>query len=162
MLLKKAIDKIEGSKVFKDFKKENTEYYLAHAFTMIDKVQGDWQVGYCNKNDKVVVFEAGKEVEKKPEEKIFKKPDDTVNKLDLKKVELDLEKGVEIAEDLLEEKYKGEFVTKIIAILQNLETELYNITLVTQSFNLVNVRVDAKTGKVLKHSKESILGLKKN
>ncbi|MFC2134548.1 hypothetical protein ACFLTH_08020 [Bacteroidota bacterium] len=162
MLLKVAIKKLEESKEFKEFKKENPEFYLAHAFTIIDKIQTDWQIGYFgNKHEKVVVFMVGKEISQSAEEEVFKKPEDRVKKLDMNNVKIDLEKAFEICEKLLEEKYKGEIINKTIAILQNLETELYNITLVCQSMNLINVKIDANNEKILHESRESIMGLKK-
>ncbi|MBU0472211.1 MAG: hypothetical protein KKF89_01065 [Nanoarchaeota archaeon] len=163
MLLKKAIEKIESSKAFKDFKEENPEFYLAHAFTIIDKIQQEWQVGYYGKKrDKVVVFITGETITKSPEEEIFKKPGHHVKELDLKKVKLTLETAINKAEELVKKKYSAEIVNKIICILQNLETELYNLTLITQAFNIINIRIDAKNGEVLRESRQSILGLKKS
>jgi len=179
MLLKTAVKKIESSKVFKDFKNRNPDFYLAHAFTIIDKIQQDWQTGYYSRTkDKVVVFMIGKETQSRKsagmpkekllsitrsqEEEVFKKPGERVKKLDLKKVKINLEKAIDISEKLLKKKYPAEIVTKTIVILQHLETELYNLTLVTKSLNIINIKIDANNGKVLHESRQSILGLKKN
>ena len=43
-------------------------------------------------------------------------------------------------------------MTKTIAILQNIELgQLWNITLVTSSLKTINIKIDAKTGKTIKH-----------
>lgn len=163
MLLKVAVENIENSEVFKSFKEKNPEFYLAHAFTTIDNIQGNWLVGYYSKSkDKAVVFEADKEIKRHPEEDIFKEPDKKVEELDLKKVKISLEKALAKAENLKIEKYSAETVKKIIVILQKLETELYNLTLVTETFNMINVKIDANTGDVISESITSILGLKKD
>ncbi|NQU98749.1 hypothetical protein HQ533_04735 [Candidatus Woesearchaeota archaeon] len=162
MLLKTAIKNIEASKEFKDFKKNNQDFYLVHAFTLIDKVQQDWQVGYYSKTkDKVVVFLTGKEITKSPEEEVFKKPGHKVKELNMKNIKLNLEQAIKKANELVKKKYSAELVNKTICILQNLETELYNLTLVSQAFNIINIKIDAKTGEVLHESRQSILGLKK-
>lgn len=162
MLLKTAIKHVETSNIFKEFKKENPEVFLAHAFTIIHNLQGDWQLGYYSKTkDKVVVFEIGKQITRSPEEEVFKKPEDRVKPLNMKNVSITLEDAIEIAEKLVKEKYSAEIVSKIIAILQNLGTEIFNLTLITQTFNIINVRIDSKTGKILSEARQSIMGLRK-
>ncbi|MFH1770165.1 MAG: hypothetical protein ABH828_01270 [archaeon] len=162
MLLKRAIEILEKSKEFKGFKKENPDFYLAHAFTIIDKIQEDWQIGYYSKTrDKVVVFIVGKKITITPEEEVFKKPEKKITGLDMKNVKIDLEKAVEQAQFLVDTKYKGEIVSKTIVIVQNLEKELYNMTLVTLAMNIINIKVDAVTGKVIHHERQSIMGLGK-
>lgn len=163
MILKKAIEKIEASEEFKKFKKENPDFYLAHAFTMVEKVQQDWQVGYYSKTkDMVVVFIVSKTVEMSPEEEVFKKPGKVVKKLDMKKVKLGLEKAIDISNKVMDEKYSAELVNKTIIILQNIETEMYNITLVTHTLNIINIKIDAKSGEVLSEARQSIMGLKRD
>ncbi|MFH1590142.1 MAG: hypothetical protein ABIB43_06260 [archaeon] len=162
MILKKAIEKIESSDVFKAFKKDNPDFYLAHAFTIIERVQQEWQVGYYSKTkDKVVVFLAKKEIEKSPEEEVFKKPGKKVKELKLANIKVGLERAIDISNKVIDEKYSAEYLTKTIVILQNLETEMYNLTLVSQSMNIINIKIDAKSGKVLSEGRQSIMGLRK-
>lgn len=162
MLLKKAIKILEASKEFKKFQKKNPDFYLVHAFTIIENIQEDWQVGYYSKTkDRVVVFMVGKKITLSPEEEVFKKPEKKVSKLNIKKVKINLEKAVEKAQALVDTKYKGEIVNKTIVIVQNLKKELYNITLVTLAMNIINIRVDASNGDILHHTRQSIMGLGK-
>ena len=162
MLLKKAIEILEKSKEFKDFQKENPDFYLAHAFTIIDKIQEDWQIGYYSKTkDRVVVFVVGKEITISPEEEVFKKTKKKINGLDMNNVKIDLEKAVEKAQTLVDAEYKGEIVNKTIVIVQNLKKEQYNMTLVSLAMNIINIRVDASNGEILHHSRQSIMGLGK-
>jgi|FLOH01.1.fsa_nt_gi hypothetical protein len=162
MLLKKALEKLQENKEFKNYTNKHKESFLSHAFTMVDKVQGSWQIGYCNpKTDKVIVFEIDKEIDVKPEEDIFKKPGQKVKPLDLSKVKLNLEQVMKITNDLVEKNHSAEIVNKTIVILQNLGKNLYNLTLVCQSFNIINIRIDATSGEILLETKQSIMGLRK-
>ncbi|MBU1202400.1 MAG: PepSY domain-containing protein [Nanoarchaeota archaeon] len=163
MLLKTAIKKLEESKEFKEFIKENKNHYLAHAFTIIDKIQQNWQIGYYGKEtDKVVVFEVGKNISRFPEEEVFKKPEHKVKPLNLKKIKLTLEEALNIAEKLVSEKYSYETINKTIVIVQNLETEMYNLTLVTQTLHIINIKIDAHTGTILKEFRQSVMGLNRD
>jgi hypothetical protein len=163
MLLKEAIKKLESTKEFKDFLKEGSDCYLAHAFTMLDNDKSDWQIGYYNKDhDRVVIFEVGDDsLIRHPEDELFKKTNKAVKKLDMSKVNIDLEKALNIAEDLRKEKYSSEIVNKKIIIIQNIETQMYNLTLVTHTFNIINIKIDASSGDIISESRQSILGLRK-
>ena len=57
--------------------------------------------------------------------------------------------------------YKQETPFKIITILQKLDIgQVYNITYVTQSFKVLNFKIDSSNGKVLKKSLKSIMEFK--
>ena len=162
MELKNAIKKLESSEVFKKFIQKNPHYKLAHAFTMVDKVQGPWQIGYYSQEkDRVVTFEVDKHITQSGEEEVFKKPGKKVKSLNLDNVKITLEKAVQIAEDTTKKKYPNETTTKIIVILQTLDHEIYNITLTTETFNMINMRIDAETGEVAACIIQSILSLKR-
>ncbi|MAG38543.1 hypothetical protein CMO90_00465 [Candidatus Woesearchaeota archaeon] len=163
MELKKAIKQLESSKEFKEFKKKDKTHKLAHAFTILDKEeQQDWQIGYYSKkSDKVIVFTVGKEITISPEEEVFKKPGHKVELLDLKNVSITLEEAIKKSEEIVKKKYSAEIINKTIVILQCLKTEMYNLTLVSQSFNIINIKINSKNGKVLHESKQSIIELGK-
>jgi hypothetical protein len=163
MTLKDNVKKVESSKIFKDFIKANPDYFLAHCFAML--VEGEkekdikWELGYYSeKTDKVVVFETTPNINMRPEEDAFKK-DGTIKKLDIKKVKINVSKALKSCEELTTKKYPNRNITKKIIILQNLEKEIFNITLVTLSFDILNIRIDAATGEVLSDNIQSIMGL---
>ena len=162
MELKTAVKKLEASTIFKEFLKKNSDFFLAHCFTLVEQVQGPWQIGYYSpKKDRVVVFEVDKEISESGEEEVFKKPGKVVKELKLKNVKVSAEKAVKIAEKLCKDNYPNELVKQTIIILQNLETKLYNITFTTETFNLINTHIDANSGKVMSHKIDSILSLKR-
>ena len=149
----KTIEKLENSNVFKEWKKENKYYYLAHAFLMIDpQVKREWQIGYYNKQkDKIVTFCVDKKITKNPEEDVFKKKG-IVDKLDLSKVKVSYEKALKITEKFQKEKYSAHETEKKILILQNLEKQIWNITFISKAFATLNIKVDAEDGKIISHN----------
>lgn len=164
-MLKQLVGDVEDSKIFCSFIKKHPGYYLAHCFTMLN--EGDkekdikWELGYYSDNtDKLVVFETVPEIKMHPEEEAFKK-EGSIKKLDIKKVKVSITKTMKICNELVEEKYPNRSITKSIIILQNLEKQIYNITFVTLSFDILNIRLDAATGEVLSDNIQSIMSLGK-
>lgn len=163
MILKQTIKNVEASKVFKSFIKEHPDYYLVHCFTMVDEStkKYKWELGYYSeKTDKMVVFETEPEIVMKPEEEAFKKQA-TIKKLDLSKVKISVSKALDICNNLVKDKYPKQSITKKIIILQHLDKQVYNITLVTGSFNILNIKIDANTGEVLQENIQNIMNLAK-
>ncbi|MBN2052443.1 PepSY domain-containing protein [Candidatus Woesearchaeota archaeon] len=163
MNIKDALKKVEASRAFKQFRKEHKDYYLVHCFAMVAEGEKDykWELGYYSeKRDKLVVFEAGQEITMRPEEDAFKK-EGTIKKLELGKVKASVAKVLKACDELVQKKYPGKSITKRIIILQNLETQVYNITLVTLSFDILNIRVDAVSGKILSDNIQNIMSLGK-
>lgn len=170
MALKDIIKKVEKNKSFKSFIKAHPDYFLAHCFAMVDESdKGDnknknekelkWELGYYSeKTDKLVVFETMPKINMRPEEDAFKK-EGTIKKLDISKVKINITKALKICDELTNKKYPNRSITKKIIILQNLEKEIYNITLVTLSFDILNIRIDAVSGEVLSDNIQSIMGL---
>ena len=92
------------------------------------------------------------------EEEVFKK-DGRVNPLDMKQVSVSVAKAMKACDDLLKDRYPAQVVTKRIILLQNIDRQIYNITLVTMTFHLLNIRIDARTGELISHNLQSIMGL---
>lgn len=159
--LKSLVGKVESSRVFKSFIKEHPHYYLAHCFAMIsgDEEGCAWELGYYSeKSDKLVVFETKPRIRMRPAEEVFKRSG-VVKKLDLGAVRVGVKRALGVCEDVVRSKYAGERITKRIVILQHLDRQVYNITLVSRSFNIINIRVDARTGVVLEDDIRSIMSL---
>jgi uncharacterized membrane protein YkoI len=163
MNLKQISKNVESSKAFKSFIKAHPDYFLAHCFSMLVEGEGEkdikWELGYYSeKTDKVVVFETEPKINMRPEEDAFKK-DGTIKKLDIGKIKLNISKTLKICDEVVDKKYPNRSITKKIIILQNLDKQIYNITLVTISFDILNIRIDAATGEVLSDNIQSIMGL---
>jgi len=168
MALKEVVKKVESSKSFKQFIKSHPDYFLAHCFSMLvegEKEKGakkqdiKWELGYYSlKTDKIVVFETEPKINMRPEEDAFKK-EGIIKKLDIAKVKISISKALKVCDELVDKKYPNRSITKKIIILQNLDKQIYNITLVTLSFDILNIRIDAITGEVLSDNIQSIMGL---
>ncbi len=163
MDFKTALKKLKNSSEFKKWVFKNKKSYLTYAFTMIENSEkSEWQIGYYDKKlDKVTVFTINNNIKINPEQDIFKKPGTAVKKINLKDVKFSLDKVLKKAQTIKEKKYPKELVTKTIAILQNIELgQLWNITLITSSLNTINIKIDAKTGKTIKHELVSLFQFK--
>ncbi len=163
MNFKTVLKKLKESSEFKEWISKNKEAYLTYAFTMIENLENsEWQIGYYDKKlDKVTIFTINGNIEINPEQDVFKKPGTSVKKINLKDVKFGLDDSLKKANDIKEKKYSKETITKTIAILQNIDLgQLWNITLITSSFNTINIKIDAKTGKTVKHELISLFQFK--
>ena len=160
MSFRNDIKHLEKSDEFKAWKKKDPKSYLVHAFATDQKDR--WQFGYYNPgSDRITTFVMDKKSIQSSNDEVFKESG-TVERLELDKLKIGFENAKEIAEKLRKEKYPNEQVNKSIFILQSLNKKmLWNITLVTLSFNLINVKIDAIDGNILSDVKESIMSLKK-
>jgi hypothetical protein len=154
MKAQEIVDKVERNLEFKEWKKSNSKSYLAHIFHMIDSSNTcSWQVGYYNPDDTITTFIVeSEEIKIVPEEKVFKKTKKKVKRLDLMEVEIDIDKALEIAENFQKEKCKGNEPAKIILVLQDIaKSNIYNISYITKSINLLNMKIDAKNGNIISY-----------
>ena len=157
------INRLEKSKEFKDWKEKNKESFLAHVFKLLDDAnKDDWQIGYYNKDDTITTFIiTPNEIKIAETENIFKKPEAKIKELDRKKIKIDITSALQTAEKIQTTEYKQETPFKIITILQKLDLgQIYNVTYVTQTFKVLNLKIDSGTGKVLKKSLKSIMEFK--
>jgi len=166
MDIKKVISDVESSRQYKAFIKDNPEHYLVHLFSMMDTLhQKDWQIGYYSKKtDRITVFDCKDDgsIEIMPPQEAFKEKN-YIESLDIVKVKISKEEATKTTEKVLKESYGAESLNKVIMLLQNLPEygQIWNLTIVTATFSVINIKIDAVTGKVVKHSKESLLGWKK-
>lgn len=159
MKIKELLKTLEQSKEFKDWKKLNKDSYFVHIFIMSE--QGN-QIGYYNpKNNKITSFIIEEQIKIMPEEEPFKKEKTKIKPLDIEKVKIDYDKALETANNLQKEKFSEHKPVKTIAILQNIENkDLWNITFITQSFNTLNIKVDAATNKIIEHKLTPLMQFK--
>jgi hypothetical protein len=166
MDFKHVIGTIENSKEFKEFIKNEPHYYLVHVFTTVDSEMVDnglWQIGYYSKDtDKIVVFEDHDDlIFIHPPTEALKK-EGYIHKLDLEKLKISREDAIKICNDSIKENYPRELFSKAICLLQNLPEfgNVWNITIVTLALGVINIKIDASSGEVLKHTKENLMNWK--
>ena len=154
MNFREVLKKIESSKEFKEYKKQNKDSFLADIFTIIkEKENFDWQLDYYSKSrDKITSFVIqDKEIVKK-EAEIFRKDDSEIIKLNLNNVKIPVEKALGDINKKTKEK-----PNEIIIALQVInKRETWNITYLTTSFRTLNTKIDAKSGKILSQDEASL------
>lgn len=161
-----ALELLEGSKEYEDFKKQYPKAYLAHAFRLKDKdAMSEWQLGYyIFKDDKMVTFFMLEPIKVSPESEVFKKPDTKIRRVDPDKVKVTMNQALETSDSLIKKKYKGQLPQKTVVILQDLAGigQVWNITFVTMQMCTINCKISTETGKVLRDKMTSIFEFKKD
>jgi len=149
--IKDFLKKIKKSKEFKDWYEKNKDSYLASIFYSKD-IQIDL---YSPKKDNMTSFTIVNGNVNLETSEIFRKEKTEIKELKLDEIKLDLEKVKEIISKIVKEE-----TTKEIIILQHLEVPVWNITYVTKSMNIINVKVNAISGKIVSKHIENILNFK--
>lgn len=163
MEFRQALEQVQESEEFKQFKQRSSDSYLVHGFCTIEKdEQSPWQVGfYSKKTEKIASFTATPQVGPPQEDEPFIK-EGHVPALEEGKVKATLTTARKVAQKVYADKHKAENVVKEIAILQTLEGKpTWNLTLITHAFNMINVRVDAQSGVLSSTETHSVLDLGK-
>jgi hypothetical protein len=159
MEFKKALNKLIKTKEFKDWHNDNKDFFLTNAFVK----DGQMQIGYCRKEDnKIVSFIVHDKGIEKFEDEIFKRPDSKLREINIENVEIDVNKALKFAQENKEKFYPQEDINKEIIILHNSDNgEVWNITLISNSFNMLNFKINAKNGELISREKKSLLQLGK-
>jgi hypothetical protein len=155
MKVSDAIARIEASKEHSKWSRENPQAYLAHAFTMKEKDAFEsWQVGYYNpERNMVTVFELDEQVQMMPESEVFKKDETVVKALDRQRIMLDVEQALEVAISIAKDTYPQIRSDKQIIVLQNLDIgQVWNITFISPSMDVLNIKVSSDEGQVVSHN----------
>ncbi|MFH1839700.1 MAG: hypothetical protein ABH849_00955 [Nanoarchaeota archaeon] len=154
--LKEKLKEIKELDKFKDWNGKHFDAYLCSIF-VADKLQFDF---YDPETDRITSFNGEEVIE---EQEILRKEKKKLIELKLDDLKIDLDNVKEIIKKLIDEKYKGESSNKEIVFLQNFEDKIiWNVTYITDTFNILNIKVDAKTGEILFEKIESALNWKVN
>ncbi len=165
MDIKSLITTIESSPAFQETIQKFPEQYLTHIFTIMDSRKAEeWDVGYYSKKtDRIIVFKyANNTVTAEPPQEVFKEKG-YVEPLVLDAVTIGKDEAIAQANAVLKENYSAESIMNAIVLLQNIKEygQVWNITLTTLTFHVINVKINAITGEVVKHSRESLIGWNK-
>lgn len=157
--INESFSNLQSLEQFKEWKKSHSDSYFSSAFLISDNPT--WQIDFYNpKKDNITSFFLEDPIQIK-EEKIFRKEKGEIGELDLEKIKISLEKAEEIVLNLVKEEYKGQDPSKKIIILQVIKKIIiWNITYLTTSFNLLNVKIDAVSGDIKEHKIDSVMKFK--
>ena len=158
MDLKEDLKIIENSDIFKKWNKNKS--YLVSCFFLDNNWQFDF---YSKKIKKISSFALEENNVKIIEEnsQVFQKTQKDLEELDLSKVKTKLETVLKILDQLKKEKAPLETISKKIIILQKINLPLWNISYITSSFNLLNVKINAINSKIIEQNFDSIISFKK-
>jgi len=165
MDLKSALKKLEEKPLFKEWKHKNKNTYLSYAFKIPQEMDAnEWQLGfYDKKKDNITTFViTGDTVNIRPEEELFKNEEMEVNEIEIDKVRMTFDNVVLKGSEFQQKNYPKDKSIKTIAILQNLPNfgNVWNLTYITESFNTLNMKIDASSGKVLEHHISSVFSFR--
>lgn len=158
MDLHEALAKLTRHSLFKEWQSANKNAFLAHAFVMLDEANKDtWQIGfYTKETERMVTFVVSSTVTHTPEQEVLKS-DGEIEKLDAAAVKLSVEDALLAAKKCYAENYGKEITFKQFFIIQTIDhAPTFNITYLTQSFKTVNIKINARDGKILKHSVQAL------
>jgi len=163
MDINEVVSAVEASE---EFKKIDPNHYLVHIFRMMEAHSGeDCQVGYYLKSsDKITVFDYNDDkISVIPPQDVLKEDTHHVQSLDLSAVKIGMEEALQRSDDVVKTNYPSQLLMKAIVLLQNISPhgQIWNITVITHTFNVINIKLDAASGKLLYQNMESLLQWKK-
>lgn len=151
------------SNEFRTWHQQHPDCYLVHFFTQTEsgKDPHRWEIGYYNpKNDKITTFVLDRDIQLRAEDDVFKDKHAPLEKLEIESVHKEYAEARRIAQELQQTNYTKQIALAGITILQRLEGQtLWNLTLVTNAFNAINIRIDAASGQVVSHQLTSFFDM---
>lgn len=141
------LDNVKAVKSCSDFKEiDEDDYILAHGY--LENVgESQWEIGFYNEStDKMLVFNT-QPPKKKTEDDVVKSGK-TIHELDVSKVKVDFEEAMNVANNFLDDQnIKGD-LKKTMALLQNLDEQVWNITFITKQLEVVNIKIKTVDGTI--------------
>ena len=162
MKIKPYLNKLEGSKEYKQFKSKYPESFMTAGFFILDLETGRnvHQIDfYVPKEKKIAAFTLDKGVVFQMLDLVDMKM--VPEKLDLSKsIDLDTLKG--ILTDEMRNRGMSEDIKKIIAVIQNIKgKKIWNLNCVLSGMELLNSHVEDDTSTVLRIERSSMMDLMK-
>ena len=152
--IKEKLEEIKESDSFKEWNAKHFDAYLCSVF-VCDDLQFDF---YDPETDKITSFSSERMIDG---QEIFRKEKKKLIELKLNKIKIDLENVKELIQKLIDEAYKGEESNKEIIFLQSFDDKIvWNVTYITKTLNVLNVKVDAISGEILDEKIESAFSFK--
>lgn len=162
MNLLKELERLENSPVFIKWKEKNKDSYLCSFFNIIGNNE-PWRIHFYSKEkDKITSFLMDEAISLEEDSQVFKDKNIKVKELKIKNVSIKNEDALRNVNKIINEKYPNETVNKTIMILQNIDKLMWNITCITNSLNMVNIKMDARSGNVIEEKLQSLMGMVDN
>ena len=149
-----ALRLLQQDSLFQDWDQQR-KAYLTHFFCTIDSQAqplSPWEIGFVEQQKITVFTFIDHNVIIKPADDIFKREEETVEKLDLAKITLSWEQAQERCLRELSLLYPQEQRGSGFCILQSWQgNTVWNFTFITKSVRFMNVKLDSAAGTVMEH-----------
>ncbi len=137
--------------------------FLCSVFMMVNPKEvgtQDWQFDFYNEEkDLITSYTVGDEIKLLNKDvEVFHEKKEKVEELVLDEVTVNFADAFDLLNMRL--KAKHELPTRFIIVLQKLKVPVWNVSALTDTFNLVNMRVDAQTKEILDEKSFSMLSWK--
>ncbi len=144
-MIKEAVDKIEASKEFSEWKQQNNSSFLSNVFIQDD----ERQLSYYNpENDRITTFFFKENQIKILEDQEILEPHPKIQPLIINNIKITQDKALEIAKENIKE-----LISKTFIVIQTLEDKtVYNLTFFTQTQKIINTKIDAESGNIVGNS----------
>ena len=148
--VEEAVSTVKNSDVYKEWLKENPGSYLACLILTLQSEKG-WEVSFYSKSkNRMTTFSVDPPAVIDKDAEVFKKDETEVEELEVDRLFFTFDQVQEVVDKALEEMIKNDRVVKEILVLQKIKHNMWNIICITEKMTLVNIRIDAVTGKILK------------
>lgn len=161
MKINEIIKSVEASKEYNEFKKNNKDSFLLSLFFIVSP-KFEFEIEQVNyflpKDNKVMSFILNNDGIKTKLDELYNKQshlEKTNNELDIR-IKVDLEEMKSVIDEKISNKKNGD-LTKTILVFQELNGKpCWNLTFMFSGLKLLNIIIDAKTGKI---DKEEVTNL---
>lgn len=157
-----AIKRVESSEEFSI----SDDAYLVHIFRMFDSANIDeWQVGYYSpSSDQLIVFAVSPtEIRKNPPADAFKRDESAIEPFTPDKISTTPQQAIATAKQMLSSKHPNHPEKQTILLAQTLKEfgQVYNVTIVTETFHMFNVKIATDSGDVVDEKFDHLMSLRK-
>lgn len=143
--LKDILRQLEDTEEYKRWREEHQNSFLSSCFIVDD--QG-WQLAfYSPKNKKLSTFLKDRLVQS--DTAIFKIKGEDVEQLNLDDVKIELDEAFAIADSELVNNHPGYKPVKKIIVLQKILQPMWNLTYLTSSFYIFNIKINATNKNII-------------
>jgi len=154
---KELLNKVQETTLFVQWQEKHQKSFLSHFFCDLKSnltMKSNWEIGFYNPEiSKITTFvdNQGKFF-LKPEDDVFKKDQTDVEELKLDQIKLSANEATEIFKKNAPELFPSESYGDGFLVLQELRKEaLWSFSFITKSLKFINLKINAKTGKVKSH-----------
>jgi len=155
-------DQLKDNSLFQDWQKNNQDVFLSHFFCQLNpdlKLIGAWEIGYYNEaKEKITVFVINEQVQIKPEDDVFKKPQEKIEPLEMEKVKISFAEAKKIFSEKFSEYFPKANLGDGFLILQTIkEKVLWNFTFIDKRLKFLNLKIDAASGEIEDHQEMELI-----